>query len=59
MNNKNINNKNLPTLDLSDLYKSIDDPQIKKDLVAYKKLNIEFAKKYQNKLATLTPDEAF
>ena len=47
-------NKKLPAWDLTDLYKSIHDPKIKKDLEKYKKLNIDFAKKYKGKLAKLS-----
>ena len=43
----------LPAWDLSDLYKGIKDPQIKKDLAEYKKKASDFAKKYKGKLASL------
>ena len=43
----------LPAWDLSDLYKGIKDPQIKKDLSEYKKKAADFAKKYKGKLAEL------
>ena len=39
---------------MSDLYKSIDDPQITKDLNTYKKSANDFAKKYKGKIATLS-----
>lgn len=47
-------NAKLPAWDLSDLYKSISDPQITKDLNTYKKSAIDFAKKYKGKLAKLS-----
>ena len=48
---------NLPAWDLSDLYKSTKDPQIKKDLDTYKKLNEDFAKKYKGKLNNIKPKD--
>ena len=46
-----------PAWDLSDLYRSIDDPQIAKDLEAYRKQTAAFAKKYKGRLALLSADE--
>lgn len=48
---------NAPAWDLSDLYRSIDDPQIAKDLEAYRKQTAAFAKKYKGRLALLSADE--
>ena len=48
---------NAPAWDLSDLYRSIDDPQIKKDLETYRKQTAAFAKKYKGRLALLSADE--
>ncbi|MBR6327452.1 MAG: M3 family oligoendopeptidase [Alphaproteobacteria bacterium] len=50
-------NKNLPAWDLSDLYKSINDPNIKKDLAAYKKNALLLQKKYKGKLVGLSAPE--
>lgn len=44
----------LPAWDLRDLYKSINDPQITKDLNTYKKSAADFAKKYKGKIAKLS-----
>ncbi len=44
----------LPAWDLGDLYKSINDPQINKDLNTYKKSAADFAKKYKGKIAKLS-----
>ncbi len=44
----------LPAWNLSDLYKGIKDPQINKDLAAYKKSALDFAKKYKGKIAKLS-----
>ena len=52
-----MQNKNLPAWDLSDLYKSTEDPQIKKDLETYKKNAIALNKKYKGKLSTLSAKE--
>ena len=54
---KNLNKENLPAWDLSDLYKGIDDPQIKKDLASYKKNALLLNKKYQGKLNLLCAEE--
>ncbi len=48
---------NAPAWDLSDLYRSINDPQIKKDLETYRKQTAAFAKKYKGRLALLSADE--
>ncbi|MBI1730760.1 M3 family oligoendopeptidase [Candidatus Acetothermia bacterium] len=42
----------LPTWNLSDLYKSFDDPKIDKDLKKFKKQAEEFEKKYKSTIAT-------
>lgn len=58
MNQHNLQTKEqLPAWNLSDLYQSIDDPQIKKDLEKYRKLSLSFSRKYKGKLAGLTADE--
>ena len=44
----------LPAWNLGDLYKGINDPQITKDLNAYKKSASDFAKKYKGKIAKLS-----
>ena len=49
----------MPAWNLSDLYKGIDDPQIKKDLEKYRKSAIKFAKDYKGKLAKLSADEFY
>lgn len=53
---KNSNNS-LPTWDLSDMYQSIEDTKINKDLEKIRKGNIAFAKKYKNKISSLSADE--
>lgn len=45
--------------DLSDLYKSMDDPAIKKDLETYRKSAIKFAKSYKGRLKDLSADEFY
>ena len=52
---KTINN--LPSWDLSDMYKSIDDIRITQDLEKVRKGNATFAKKYKGKIASLNSDE--
>jgi len=47
----------MPAWDLSDLYKGIDDPQIKKDLEIYRKSAVKFAKTYKGRLHELSADE--
>ena len=54
---KKCQSKNLPAWDLSDLYQSIDDPQIEKDLTAYKKNALTLQKKYKGKLEKLSAEE--
>ncbi len=49
----------MPAWDLSDLYKSIDDPQIKKDLETYRKSAVKFAKTYKGRLHELSADEFY
>ncbi len=51
--------RNMPAWDLSDLYKGIDDPQIKKDLETYRKSAIKFAKTYKGRLLNLSADEFY
>ena len=46
-----------PAWDLSDLYRSINDPQIAIDLETYRKQTAAFAKKYKGRLALLSADE--
>ena len=43
---------NLPGWDLKDLYSGIDDPQIKKDLEEYRRLNQKLAITTREKLLT-------
>ena len=50
---------NLPAWDLTDLYKSIDDKQIAKDLKIYQKSALDFAKKYKGKIAKLSAKQFF
>lgn len=52
-----MKNNNMPAWNLSDLYKSIDDPQIKKDLESYRKSALKFAKDYKGRLKDLSADE--
>lgn len=56
-NNNSSLKENLPSWDLTDLYTSIKDPQIDKDLNSYKKQAIEFSKKYKSKIAKLSAKE--
>lgn len=49
----------MPAWDLSDLYKGIDDPQIAKDMEAYRKSAVKFAKTYKGRLAELSADEFY
>ena len=49
----------MPAWDLSDLYKGIDDPQIKKDLETYRKSAVKFAKTYKGRLNKLSADEFY
>ncbi|MBR1600960.1 MAG: hypothetical protein IJ677_05210 [Alphaproteobacteria bacterium] len=44
----------MPTWDLSDLYKEMTDPQIKKDLETYRKSAAKFAKTYKGRLKDLS-----
>ncbi len=50
-----INKTDLPSWDLSDLYKSINDPQINKDIQKGLERAKAFKEKYQNKLISLSP----
>ncbi len=50
---------NLPAWDLTDLYLSMEDPQIGKDLETYKKQNQKLAKQYKGKIATITPADFY
>ncbi len=47
----------MPAWNLSDLYKNIDDPQIKKDLETYRKSALKFAKDYKGRLKELSAEE--
>ena len=47
----------MPAWDLSDLYQSINDPQISKDLEQYRRQTVSFARKYKGKLAALSANE--
>lgn len=62
MENKMVQNKSLgtmPTWDLKDLYKSLDDPQINKDIQIIQ-INIDnFIQKYKAKISILEPDELY
>lgn len=50
---------NLPKWDLSDLYNSIDDKQLDKDLKDLDKETINFAKKYKGKISQCSGDELY
>lgn len=50
-------NKQLPTWDLSDLYKDTSDPKINKDLEKYRNFCTSFARKYKGKLNSLSGEE--
>lgn len=52
-----MKNNNMPAWDLSDLYKGMDDPQIKKDLETYRKSALKFAKDYKGRLKDLSAEE--
>lgn len=47
----------MPAWDLSDLYKSVDDTQIAKDLETYRKSAAKFAKTYKGRLGDLSAKE--
>ena len=47
----------MPAWDLSDLYKGMDDSQIKKDMETYRKSALKFAKTYKGRLAELSAEE--
>ena len=49
--------QSLPQWDLSDLYKSIEDPQINKDLAGAKDHIHHFHETYENKVKSLSPQE--
>jgi oligoendopeptidase F len=49
--------KNLPTWDLTDLYPSINSPEVKDDVKTTKNLATNFSKKYKNKITSLSPNE--
>ncbi len=51
--------KEFPAWNLSDLYKGIDDPEIKTDMEKYKQLNLMLAEKYKGKLASLSPADFY
>ncbi len=48
---------NLPSWDLNDLYKGVEDPQIEKDLVAGAKKAKDFVAQYKGKLAALNGED--
>lgn len=50
---------NLPGWDLKDLYSGIDDPQIKKDLEEYRRLNQKLADNYKGKIADILPADFY
>ncbi len=52
-----MNNNNLPAWDLSDLYQSIDDERITRDMENYRDFCIDFANQYKGKLAQLDSRE--
>ncbi|MCQ2734713.1 MAG: M3 family oligoendopeptidase [Alphaproteobacteria bacterium] len=52
-----MKNNNMPAWNLSDLYKSMDDPQINKDLETYRKSALKFAKDYKGRLKDLSAEE--
>ncbi len=47
----------LPKWDLSDLYPSMDSPELKKDMAAVSAGALRFETHYKGKLAASTPDE--
>lgn len=49
--------KKLPEWDLSEYYKSVDDPQIQKDLALYDKKAKDFVKKYRGRVKDLDASE--
>ena len=49
----------LPSWNLKDLYASIDDKQIDKDIILALSESSNFQEKYQNNLAKLSPEELF
>ena len=56
---KNCQKSKVPGWALSDLYKSIKDPQIEKDLETYKRQNKKLAKDYKGKIAALSSDDFY
>ena len=56
---RNSSRNELPGWDLGDLYQSIDDPRIEKDLAAYAGLNRKLARQYKGKLAAISGKEFF
>ena len=52
-----MTNNTLPTWDLSEYYKGIDDKNIDKDIKKYQKLAQEFNEKYKGRVKNLTIDE--
>ena len=56
---KNDNLGHMPTWDLSDLYSSLNDKNIEKDINLLKKSISEFVKKYQFNVETLSGDELY
>lgn len=47
----------LPAWDLSDLYAAPTDPQIQKDLTAFREQALDFEKKYKGQVARLAPSD--
>ena len=43
----------LPTWDLSEIYKDIDDPNIESDIIKIKKLSQDFSNKWKGKIKNL------
>lgn len=52
-----MNQNNLPSWDLSDLYQNINDPKINIDLAQYQKNCLEFEAKYKGKIAKLSKQD--
>lgn len=52
-----MHTKELPSWNLADLYKGINDPKIGKDLNRYKKINQDLEKNYKGKISSLQTQE--
>ncbi|PPR46663.1 MAG: Oligoendopeptidase F, plasmid [Alphaproteobacteria bacterium MarineAlpha5_Bin9] len=57
--NNRINTRTPPIWNLDDLYKSINSPDIQKDLQNIKKNTLDFKKKYEGKIASCKADELY